>query len=563
MKRFFHIAFVIAGMGYAADVTPERLRQAQSEDATWLMYGKNYSGWRYSELKQINAANVKDLAPQWTFQTGVAGRNETTPLVFDGMMYLTAPTNHAWALDLATGRPIWHYAKPLRPGVDLCCGQVNRGFAALGNKLFKVNLDAKLVALDSKTGSVLWETEIDDVKKGYSATVAPLIVKNLVVVGVAGAEYGIRGFIDAYDADTGKRVWRFWTVAAPGEPGGDTWGKDASWQRGGGSTWVTGTYDPETNLIYWGTGNPGPDYNGDDRPGDNLYACAVVAIDADTHTSARSFETALLAAGGVLTLVLQHGGLFDLIPGASDIFIRRFIAGVHLAALYLAGKGMRVFGTVREVSKATKLLAAAEDSGVTVELAELVRVAAARQRNPVAAVGQPPRHLDPALGAPHLVAVLGKRVQHRERPRIVYAEDGAGHRGRHLEAEELLANRLGRFQHDPHHRMAGRFQRRELRLMGRIGLGFGESVRQVDINPQRVHLELDVIGQTHQRVHALDAAGERGPTLAGIVGFILLRLEQCQPELHAAHPQTARIRIDFVAVDLAVEVRCRLQHIYR
>ena len=279
--RIFRVALIIAGVGYAADVTPDRLRQAQTEEANWLMYGKNYSGWRYSELKQISTANVKDLTPQWTFQTGVAGRNETTPLVFDGMLYLTAPTNNAWALDLASGRPIWHYAKPLRPGVDLCCGQVNRGFAALGNKLFKVNLDAKLVALDSKTGSVLWETEIDDVKKGYSATVAPLIVKNLVVVGVAGAEYGIRGFIDAYDAETGKRAWRFWTVPAPGEAGSNTWGAE-SWARGGGSTWVTGTYDPDQNLIYWGTGNPGPDWNGDVRPGDNLYTCSIVALDADT-----------------------------------------------------------------------------------------------------------------------------------------------------------------------------------------------------------------------------------------------------------------------------------------
>ncbi len=194
---------------------------------------------------------------------------------------MTGPTNHAYGLDLATGRQMWHYSKPLPPGVSICCGQVNRGFAGLGSKLFKVNLESKLVALDAKTGNLLWETEIDDIKKGYSATVAPLIVKNLVVVGIAGAEYGVRGFIDAYDADTGKRAWRFWTVPGPGEPGGDTWGADA-WKRGGGSTWVTGTYDAELNLIYWGTGNPGPDWNGDVRPGDNLYTCSIVALDADT-----------------------------------------------------------------------------------------------------------------------------------------------------------------------------------------------------------------------------------------------------------------------------------------
>jgi len=282
MKRWLAILATMGALG-AADITQDKLRQSQSDDANWLMYGKNYSGWRYSALRQINTATVKDLTPQWIFQSGTLGKLESTPLVFDGMMYATGPTNHAYGLDLATGRPVWHYAKPLPPGVSICCGQVNRGFAALGNKLFKVNLESKLVALDSKTGNLLWETEIDDIKKGYSATVAPLIVKNLVVIGIAGAEYGIRGFIDAYDADTGKRAWRFWTVPEPGEPGGDSWGAGAdAWKRGGGSTWVTGTYDPELNLIYWGTGNPGPDWNGDVRPGDNLYTCSIVALDADT-----------------------------------------------------------------------------------------------------------------------------------------------------------------------------------------------------------------------------------------------------------------------------------------
>src|SRR5579863_4344590 len=282
MKRWLVILATMGALG-AADITQDKLQQSQSDDANWLMYGKNYSGWRYSALRQINTATVKDLTPQWIFQTGTLGKVESTPLVFGGMMYATGPTNHAYGLDLATGRPVWHYAKPLPPGVSICCGQVNRGFAALGNKLFKVNLESKLVALDSKTGNLLWETEIDDIKKGYSATVAPLIVKNLVVVGIAGAEYGIRGFIDAYDADTGKRVWRFWTVPEPGEPGGDSWATGAdAWKRGGGSTWVTGSFDPEMNLIYWGTGNPGPDWNGDVRPGDNLYSSSVIALDADT-----------------------------------------------------------------------------------------------------------------------------------------------------------------------------------------------------------------------------------------------------------------------------------------
>jgi alcohol dehydrogenase (cytochrome c) len=272
----------IAGLiALGAEITEEKLRNAQSDPETWLSYGKNYYGWRYSDLRQINAANVGQLAPRWMFQTGVAGKFEATPLVYDRMMYVTGPSNHAFGLDLLTGRAIWHYYKTLPKGVSICCGQVNRGFAALGQKLFKVNLESRLVALDAKTGAVLWETEIDDIKKGYSATVAPLIVKNKVVVGIAGAEFGVRGFIDAYDADTGKRVWRFWTVAGPDDPGGKTWNGSA-WERGGGSTWVTGTYDPDLNLIYWGTGNPGPDMDGDVRPGDNLYTCSLVALDADT-----------------------------------------------------------------------------------------------------------------------------------------------------------------------------------------------------------------------------------------------------------------------------------------
>jgi alcohol dehydrogenase (cytochrome c) len=265
----------------AADITAEKLRQAQSDAGTWLMYGKNYSGWRHSNLRQINTGNVQRLVPAWQFQTGIPGKFEGSPLVFDGMMFVTAPTNHAYALDLLTGHPIWHYSKPLPSGVSICCGQVNRGFGALGNRLFKVNLEATLVSMDAKTGTVLWESTIDDIKKGYSATVAPLIAKNKVIIGVAGAEYGVRGFIDAFDADTGKRAWRFWTVAGPDDPGGKSWGGD-SYMRGGGSIWVTGTYDPELNLVYFGTGNPGPDWNGDKRPGDNLYTCSVVALDADT-----------------------------------------------------------------------------------------------------------------------------------------------------------------------------------------------------------------------------------------------------------------------------------------
>ncbi len=274
--------FLIVLVAFAGtEVTEQHLRDAQTDTTAWLTYGKNYAGWRFSELTEINAGTVAHLAPRWIYQAGEGGTQETTPLVFGGMMFVTGSGNRAGALDLLSGKAIWNYRKVPPKSLGLCCGQQNRGFAALGNRLFKVNIEATLVALDMRSGAVLWEKQIADYKQGFSATGAPLIVKNKVVVGIAGAEFGTRGFIDAYDANTGERVWRFYTVPAKGEPGGDTWDGD-SWERGGGSTWITGTYDPELNLIYWGTANPGPGMDGSVRAGDNLYTCSLVAIDADT-----------------------------------------------------------------------------------------------------------------------------------------------------------------------------------------------------------------------------------------------------------------------------------------
>ncbi|MDE0435090.1 MAG: PQQ-dependent dehydrogenase, methanol/ethanol family [Bryobacterales bacterium] len=283
------LGLLFAAGAFAGDVTNQMLLDAQGDAESWLTYGRNYSGWRYSELDEINTRTVKRLAPSWVFQTGVSGRLQTTPLVSDGVMYVTGHNNHAWALDLLTGRELWHYSKKPAKEAQGCCARPNRGFAILGDTLYKVNFGATLVALDAKTGDVLWEKVVADYKEGYSATAAPLIVKNMVLVGIAGAEFGTRDFLDAYDAKTGDRVWRFWTVPGPGEPGHETWGGD-SWKRGGGSTWITGTYDPDLNLIYWGTGNPGPDMNGDVRPGDNLYTCSVVALDADTGTLKWHFQ---------------------------------------------------------------------------------------------------------------------------------------------------------------------------------------------------------------------------------------------------------------------------------
>ncbi len=282
MKLRLSIGILLAG-GLLAQgpVSGDGLMRAQQDDESWLMYGRNYSAWRHSPLDEINTENVSRIAPTWIFQSDILGKFQTTPLVRDGVMYVSGPSNHAWALDLKTGRELWHYSDPVPADLALCCGQPNRGLAILGDRLYKVNVHATLVALDTKTGDVIWEVESADYRKGYSNTVAPLIVGDKVVIGIAGAEFGTRDFIDAYDAGTGKRVWRFWTVPGPGEPGNETWGGD-SWKRGGASTWITGSYDPDLNLIYWGTGNPGPDLDGAPRPGDNLYSDSMVALDADT-----------------------------------------------------------------------------------------------------------------------------------------------------------------------------------------------------------------------------------------------------------------------------------------
>ena len=197
------------------------------------------------------------------------------------MLYVTGPQNLAWAIDARTGRQIWRYRRELPPNLTACCGLVNRGFGVLGDKLFMTTLDAHLIALDIKTGAVVWDATLEDYKTGHSSTIAPLVVKDKVIVGAAGGEYGIRAFIDAYDAATGKRAWRFYTVPAPGEPGNDTWAGD-SWKTGGASVWVTGAYDAEQNLLLYGIGNPGPDYHSDSRKGDNLYSNSLVALDADT-----------------------------------------------------------------------------------------------------------------------------------------------------------------------------------------------------------------------------------------------------------------------------------------
>ncbi len=267
-------------------VTFEDLLAGLKNPSRWLTYSGDYTGRRHSPLKQITTENVNRLASQWTFQAeGMAiGRGfESTPLMMDGVLYITGNNNYAWAVDARTGRQLWRYRRQLPPGLTYGAANVsNRGFAALGDRLFMGTLDSHLLAFDRNTGKIVWDTVIEDFKVGHAAIAAPLVVKDKVITGNSGGDLPTRGFIDAYDAKTGARVWRFYTIPAAGEPGSETWSSEEVLPRGGGATWVTGTYDPVLNLIYWGTGNPNPDYYGADRKGNNLYTASLVALDADT-----------------------------------------------------------------------------------------------------------------------------------------------------------------------------------------------------------------------------------------------------------------------------------------
>jgi alcohol dehydrogenase (cytochrome c) len=275
------LAIVLASLELHAQVTADRIRRSSSEPRNWLTYGGSYTSQRYSLLNQITPANVGRLESKWVLQNQVFGAWQATPLVVDGVMYVTQRPNDVLALDAKTGRVFWLYRYTPSPDARVCCGSNNRGVAILGDTLFMGTLDAHLVAIDAKTGRQLWNTTLADVKLAYSVTLAPLVVKDKVIVGVGGGEFGIRGFIAAFDAKTGKEAWRFYTIPGPGENGHDSW-KGEAWKNGGGSVWVTGSFDPDLNLTYWGVGNPGPDWNPDQRPGDNLYTDSVVALDADT-----------------------------------------------------------------------------------------------------------------------------------------------------------------------------------------------------------------------------------------------------------------------------------------
>ena len=270
-----------AAVNAGAQVPYERILNAADEPENWLTYHGSYSSLRFSTLSQITTENVTDLESKWVLQNQVFGAWQSNPIVVDGIMYITERPNDVMAVDAVTGRVFWMYRHTNDEAAAVCCGAKNRGVAVLDDKVFMGTLDARLIALDRTNGQPLWDIEVADVNQAYSITMAPLVVKDKVLVGVGGGEFGIRGFIAAYDADTGEEAWRFYTIPGPGEPGHETWEGD-DWEHGGAPIWLTGSYDAELNLTYWGVGNPGPDWNPGQRPGDNLYSDAVIALNPDT-----------------------------------------------------------------------------------------------------------------------------------------------------------------------------------------------------------------------------------------------------------------------------------------
>ncbi len=254
---------------------------AQRLEANWLSYNGDYSGRRFSHLDQINTGNVQNLQAKWVYHSNSSDRMEATPLVVNGVMFL-AVANNTYALDATTGREIWRNVRPVSEGlIDDASGHIARGVALWQSRIFRLTDNAHLLALDARSGHLLWEVAYADWNKNYGATGAPLVVNDKVIVGTSGGDDGVRGFVAAYDANSGKLAWRFWTIPAPGEFGSSSWPGDL-YLHGGGTTWMPGTYDPESNTLFWTTSNPGPDFDGNVRPGDDLYTDCVLALDPDT-----------------------------------------------------------------------------------------------------------------------------------------------------------------------------------------------------------------------------------------------------------------------------------------
>lgn len=285
LKQTGQLAILFAGLTVAqssfAQVSFERILNAADEPENWLTYNGGYMSQRYSQLDQLTPDNVDNLKLQWTLQNQVFGAWQSNPIIVDGIMYVTERPNSVMAVDAVNGRVFWKYRHTPADNSRVCCGANNRGVAVLGDMVYMGTLDARLVALDRVNGEPLWDVEVGDVNQAYSVTMAPLVVKDKVIVGVGGGEFGIRGYVAAYDAITGEEAWKTYTIPGPGEPNHDSW-EDDDWEHGGAPVWITGSFDPDLNLTYWGVGNPGPDWNAGQRPGDNLYSDSVIALDADT-----------------------------------------------------------------------------------------------------------------------------------------------------------------------------------------------------------------------------------------------------------------------------------------
>ena len=264
-----------------AQVPYDRIVNATEEPENWLTYNGDYMSQRYSRLDQITPDNVTNLELKWILQNQVFGAWQSNPIIVDGVMYVTERPNSVMAVDASTGRVFWKFRHTPSENARVCCGANNRGVAVLDDRVFMGTLDARLIALDRINGQPLWNAKVADVNLAYSVTMAPLVVKDKIIVGVGGGEYGIRGYVAAFDAETGEQAWKTYTIPGPGEPGHDSWEGD-DWEHGGASVWITGSFDPELNLTYWGVGNPGPDWNAGQRPGDNLFSDSVIALDADT-----------------------------------------------------------------------------------------------------------------------------------------------------------------------------------------------------------------------------------------------------------------------------------------
>lgn len=262
-------------------VGADALLAGTADPAQWLLYGGDYANTRHSPITELNPTAVRDLRVAWAFPTGTLGQFEVSPVLYDGILYITASYNRLFALDPKTGEIYWRYDHPQPGDLKICCGPVNRGVAISGDLVLMATLDARLLAFHRKTGNLVWNVEIAPYVDGFSATSAPLIVKDKAIIGIAGGEFGVRGYFDAYDVATGKRLWRHYTVPAAGEPGVETWAGD-SYKSGGAPAWTSGAYDPETDTLYWTTGNPSPDWNGDLRAGDNLFSNTLLALDPDT-----------------------------------------------------------------------------------------------------------------------------------------------------------------------------------------------------------------------------------------------------------------------------------------